>query len=160
MNEIKNCPGEPKSLSHRLVKLYLKIGRLHRDILDKEVRQTGVYRSQHHILMYLASNPDASQKEIARFQEVSTATIAVSLKKLEKAGYIKREVDQADNRCNRIQLTEKGEKIVTQSHEIFYRVEDEMFRGFDEGELLVLEEYFRRIYQNMKQSMKQDMKQK
>ena len=151
MDKIKTCPGEPVSLVHRLVKLYLKIGHLHREILDKEVRQTGVYRSQHRILMYLASNPDVSQKEIAHFQGVSTATIAVSLKKLEKAGYIKREVDPADNRCNRIHLTEKGEKIVTQSHEIFYRVEEKMFQGFDEKELLLLNEYFHRIYQNMEQ---------
>lgn len=154
MDKTTVCPEKPTSFIHRLVKLYLKIGRLHRDILDKEVRRTGVYRSQHRILMYLAENPDASQKEIARFQEVSTATIAVSLKKLEKAGCIKREVDQADNRCNRIQLTEKGEKIVAQSHEIFYRVEEEMFHGFDEEELRMLNEYFYRIYQNMEQATK------
>lgn len=145
----EECRGEPKTLTHQIVKAYLKLGHLHRDILDKEVRRTGVYRSQHRILMYLFEHPDASQKDVAKFLEVSTATVAVTLKKLEKAGYIRRVVDPADNRCNRICLTAKGEEIVTYSHEIFYRVEEDMFREFSEEEKRRLNEYFARICKNL-----------
>lgn len=149
MNTMEECRGEPKTLTHQVIKLYMKIGHLHRDILDKEVRRTGVYRSQHQILMYLAAHPDASQKDIASFHDVSTATIAVTLKKMEKAGYIRRVVDQTDNRCNRIQLTGKGEEIVTLSREIFFRVEKEMFRGFDEEEKQGLKGDLERICKNL-----------
>lgn len=145
----EECRGEPKTLVHQIIKIYMRIGHLHRGILDKEVRRTGVYRSQHQILMFLAKNSDASQKDIASFLGVSTATIAVTLKKLEKAGHIRRVVDPEDNRCNRIQLTKKGEAVVTQSHEIFYRVEEEMFEGFSEEEKEQLIKYFERICCNL-----------
>ena len=46
---------------------------------------------------------------------VSGATMAVSLKKLEKGGYINRLVDQHDNRCNQICITEKGREVVEES---------------------------------------------
>lgn len=60
-------PQEPQSLTHQAIKLYMKTGHLHRDVLEKEVRQTSVYRSQHQILMYLSNHPEASQKDIAEF---------------------------------------------------------------------------------------------
>lgn len=140
---------EHLSLTHQTVKLYMKTGRLHRDVLEKEVRRTGVYRSQHQILMFLSNHPEASQKEIAEFLGVSTATIAVTLKKLEKSGYILRTSDPKDNRCNRIQLSGKGEEIVTQSHEIFWRVEEAMFLGFSEEEKKKLINFFERICENL-----------
>lgn len=148
---------EPKTLTHQLLAFFMKIGRMHRDILDKEVRRTGVYRSQHRILMFLFEHADASQKDVAEFFEVSTATIAVTLKKLEKAGYIQRLVDPEDNRCNKIQLTKKGEEIVTQSREIFWRVEEEMFCGFNEDEKARLLEYFRRICGNLEKTYQKTM---
>lgn len=140
---------EHPSLTHQTVKLYMRTGHLHRDVLEKEVRQTGVYRSQHQILMYLSNHPEASQKDIADFLGVSTATIAVTLKKLEKAGYILRMSDPKDNRCNRIQLSRKGEEIVTCSHEIFHRVEEEMFFGFSEEEKEELKKFFERMCENL-----------
>lgn len=142
---------EHLSLTHQTVKLYMKTGHLHRDVLEKEVRRTGVYRSQHQILMFLSNHPEASQKEIAEFLGVSTATIAVTLKKLEKAGYILRASDPKDNRCNRIQLSGKGEEIVTQSHEIFWRVEEAMFLGFSEEEKKKLINFFERICENLEE---------
>lgn len=147
----EECRGEPKTLEHQMIKAYMRIGHMHRSILEKEVRRTGVYRSQHQILMYLSNHSDASQKDIASFLGVSTATIAVTLKKLEKAGYIRRVADPADNRCNRIWMTEKGEEIVAHSQEIFYHVEETMFKGFGTEEKEQLNEYLERIYRNLEE---------
>ena len=72
----------------KLVEKYIQTNRRHRKILEQELNFTGVYRSQHQLLMFIADNPNVSQKELARLYGVSTATIAVSLKKLEQGGYI------------------------------------------------------------------------
>jgi len=56
----------------------------HRRIMQKFLDETGVYQAQHRLLMEIFRNPDASQNDIARSMDVSAATIAVSLKKLEK----------------------------------------------------------------------------
>lgn len=145
------CCQEPNTPGHRVMKLFSKVTRMQRNIISSRVKQTGVYCSQHQILMYIALNPDASQKDIARMHEASTATIAVSLKKLEKGGYISRAMDTLDNRCNRLQVTEKGRKVVDQSHEIFFNTEKEMFRGFTEEDFQTLEKMLTRIYRNMEQ---------
>ena len=46
----------------RLVDTYLSVGCLHRTVLKRELNKTGVYRSQHQLLMYISDNPNASQK--------------------------------------------------------------------------------------------------
>ena len=46
----------------------------------------------------MAEHSNASQKELAEYLNVTAATVAVSVKKLEKGGYITRIVDQEDNR--------------------------------------------------------------
>ena len=104
------------TLEMRLLDKYMRISRHHRAVMERMLSTTGVYRSQHKILMTISHNPNISQKELADRNEVSTATIAVSLKKIEKGGYIKRLVDEKDNRYNQICITQKGQEIVDKSH--------------------------------------------
>ncbi|WP_124067959.1 MarR family transcriptional regulator [Clostridium sp. E02] len=134
-----------------VMKQYMKIMKLHHCILDCRVRKTGVYRSQHQILMMLARHSNISQKEIAQHLYVSTATIAVSVKKLEKGGYITRVVDQDDNRMNKLGLTEMGWDMVKCSQEYFHTVETQMFTGFTKEELSEMEQMLDRIYTNLSQ---------
>lgn len=138
-----------ESRKHKLVEKYIMANKLHKMYLEREVAQTGVYRSQHQILMYIAANPNASQKEIATRQHVSTATIAVSLKKLEKGGYISRSADKKDNRFNQICITPKGRAVVEGSIQIFQKVEDALFAHFTEEELNQFEGYIDRVRLNL-----------
>ena len=85
-----------QSPEHCLIEKYIRVARLHRSMMERRLDGTGVYRSQHQILMFVSDNPNVSQKELARMYGVSGATIAVSLKKLERGGYIRRLVDQED----------------------------------------------------------------
>lgn len=135
----------------RVMMRYMRIMKLHHCILDERLKQTGVYRSQHQILMMLSEHSNASQKEIAERLYVSTATIAVSVKKLEKGGYITRVVDQEDNRMNKLCLTEKGKHMVGHSREFFHNIETQMFCDFTKEELAVMEQYLDRIYDNLSQ---------
>lgn len=119
-----------KKIIYQLICFALK----HRKIMQHYLDETGVYHAQHRLLMEISRNPDASQKDIARSMEVSAATVAVSLKKLEKGGYIVREIDEEDNRLNKIIITEKGNKVVKQSKQIFDSVDHKVFAGFTEEE--------------------------
>ncbi|MFT4105358.1 MAG: MarR family winged helix-turn-helix transcriptional regulator [Lacrimispora sp.] len=137
------------SPQHTVMMWYMRIMKLHRCILDERLKETGVYRSQHQILMMLSDHSNVSQKEIAKRLYVSTATIAVSVKKLEKGGYITRIMDQEDNRMNQLCLTEKGKNMVGNSREFFQNVEKQMFHGFSNQELETMKEYLDRIYENL-----------
>mgnify|MGYP000736844502 CR=1 FL=1 len=121
----------------------------HRRIMQKFLDETGVYQAQHRLLMEIFRNPDASQNDIARSMDVSAATIAVSLKKLEKGGYIKRETVEEDNRFNKITITEKGNKVVEQSKQIFDLVHQKVFEGFSEEEKRTLFTLLQKLNSNL-----------
>lgn len=148
-NHCKSCP-EGSGPERESVRRFMRVMKLHRTLLEREFNRTGVYRSQHQILMFLSDHPNATQKEVAERQNVSTATIAVSLKKLEKGGYIRRAADERDNRRNQICLTEKGQEIVADSRRIFGEVERRMFDGFTPEDFAAINECLNRITDNLK----------
>lgn len=137
-------------LPHRITNALVFIGKAHRDLTEKRLNKTGVYRVQHQLLMCISANPDVSQKELAMIQNVSSAAIAVSLKKLEKGGYIERAVDKHDNRYNKIRITEKGEQVVKQSVQIFCGIEEVLVEGFTEEEQKQFLGYLCRARENLK----------
>ncbi len=130
---MKNCDEntiDNKAIIHQIIGFAMK----HRKIMQSCLDETGVYQAQHHLLMRISHNPNASQKDIAMSMDVSPAAIAVSLKKLEKGGYIKKQIDQGDNRLNQITITEKGNRVVEQSKRIFESADKKIFEGFTESE--------------------------
>lgn len=121
----------------------------HRRIMQNYLDETGVYQSQHRLLMEIARNPNASQKDITRSMDVSAATIAVSLKKLERGGYIKREADEGDNRLNKITITEKGNRVVEQGRKIFESAEGKVLEGFTDEEKSALMVLVQKLNNNL-----------
>jgi len=121
----------------------------HRRIMQKFLDETGVYQAQHRLLMEIFRNPDASQNDIARSMDVSAATIAVSLKKLEKGGYIKRETVEEDNRFNKITITEKGNKVVEQSSKFLIWYIKRSIEGFSEEEKRTLFTLLQKLNSNL-----------
>lgn len=128
----------------------IKIAREHRKTVEKRICSLGIHPSQHHFLMYIAKNGACTQNSIAEAMEVSAATVAVSLKKLEKGGYIEKRISQSDGRSNLIALTRKGEAVVEQSGEMFECVDKEMFTSITEEEQYMLHNLLERVVNNLK----------
>lgn len=127
---------------------FRRADRLIKRRIEWMVKDTGVYRSQHRILMHLHRQPNCSQVEIADFLDISPAAVAVSLKKLEKGGYICRETDENDNRVHQVTITAKGKQVIEKSFAIFQKVDRQMFLGFSDEEMEQMSGYLERIYQN------------
>ena len=134
-----------KEIVHQIIGFAMK----HRKIMQNYLDETGVYQAQHHLLMIISRNINSSQKELARSMDVSAATIAVSLKKLEKGGYIKKEMDKGDNRLNQITITDKGNKVVQQSKRIFEATDQKVFEGFSETEKSSLSALLKKLDANL-----------
>lgn len=71
-----------------------------------------------------------NQNDLAKALNVSPAAITVSLKRMEKAGMVRRVTDPDDLRSNRIELTELGLRAADQSHAILYQITEHLFSGF------------------------------
>ena len=131
------------------MKILIFVSQLHHRMLEKLVGATGLHRAQHRMLMTLADNEFESQSALANMLEISTATVAVSLKKLERDGYIQKKVKEGDSRANFIQLTERGKKVVESSREIFESMDKKAVRGFTDEELVLLRTFLGRMYENL-----------
>ena len=109
------------------MKIMIFVNQIHRRKLERLVDKTGLHRAQHRMLMTLSDHEFDSQTELAAALEISTATVAVSLKKLERDGYIQKTVKAEDSRANFVQAT----------------------KGFTEEELVFFRTYLKRMYDNL-----------
>ena len=90
-----------------------------------------------------------SQRDVARTLRISPATVTVSLKTLERDGYVERTADKQDQRCNRVSLTDKGRKAVKLCGESLRAVDRRMLSGFTPQEREQLTGFFRRMIDNL-----------
>lgn len=135
-------------MQHRIIDLFRNADKIIKRTIDKKVEDTGVYRSQHRMLMILGKHPEISQTELAEKLEISPAAVAVSLKKLEKSGYISRQANENDNRVNHVAVTEKGRLTIEVSIQYFKEMENALMKDFTMEEMEALEKFFQRIIAN------------
>lgn len=135
--------------SVHLMKVMIFVSQLHRRAIDRLVGEIGLHRGQHRMLMTLADHEFGSQSELADRLEISSATVAVSLKKLETGGYIQKTAKADDSRANFVQLTEKGKKVVEDSREIFGSLDKQAVKGFTEEEMVLLRKCLWHMYDNL-----------
>lgn len=134
-----------KELSHSFIRLEC----VKRFTMHNMLKDSGVYFGQPPILDFLEKNGVCTQNELAKALEVSPASIAVSIKRMQKNGVVEKIADDNDLRCNRISLTEKGRELTREMHRKFDQIDKIMFTDFDENELATLKEYLDRIYNNL-----------
>ena len=115
----------------------------------KEFKELQVNPKQFPILNFIYNNPDCTQVEIASELYISPASVAISTKRLQKAGLIDKAVDESSLRTNRISLTESGREIVEKSRVLMMKTDDVMFADFTDEELVQLEGYLKRMVRNL-----------
>lgn len=90
-----------------------------------------------------------SQRDLAERMRLSPASVAVSLKSMERENYVTRHQDERDARLNRIVLTPRGRDAIQACHETFFAVDRQMLSGFTPEEIEQLDGYFRRMLHNL-----------
>lgn len=98
-----------------------------------------------------SGRPMPSQRELADFLHISPATIATSLKSLERSGFVFRQPDEQDSRRNLISITEKGRQAILTSRQVFSSVDSYMFHGFSQEEQKMVHELHQRMLENLYQ---------
>ena len=117
------------------VNIMIQTDRMHKHLLDSNVSEIGLHRTQHRVLMHIAHKDKLlSQKSLAEHLGITPAAITGVLKKLELDGYITR-VQGNDNRYNEVCLTDAGKKVVEHSFKLFSTLDKSLFEGFSDEEL-------------------------
>jgi DNA-binding MarR family transcriptional regulator len=135
----------------RAVGLFIRVMRRHHACVERRIGDLGIHHSQHRMLMQLAKREGErpSQKELAEAMGISPAAVTVTLKKLEKEGYICRSMTDEDNRRNEIRITEKGLQKVMESRAVFESTDTEMFAGFSPEEIATVISFMERLDHNL-----------
>ena len=111
--------------------------------------EMGIHPGQLPVMRAISMNEGITQRELASAIHVKPPTIAVTIKRMEKSGFICRKTDRADLRVCRLYLTEKGKELSQKLKAMMAENEKVLVKGFSEEELVQMKAYFGRIIQNI-----------
>ncbi|MBY0754628.1 MarR family transcriptional regulator [Clostridium sardiniense] len=131
-------------------KLLGQVVRLHFCLTHKTLEKEGLYPGQPPLLYALYDEDGLSQKEIAEKLHLKPATITVMIKRLEKAGFIKKVADENDQRISRIHLTEKGISSCVDLKSMVKQIDDICLHNFTDDDINSLKILLERIQTNLK----------
>ena len=114
----------------------------------KMCSDVGLYYGQPPIIEYILYHDGCTQKNIAEHFNVTPASIALSTKRLQKAGYIEKKTDEHNLRCNSLHVTEQGKKVSRQWREELNSFTQNLFSRFTQEELETFCSFLRRMNEN------------
>lgn len=101
------------------------------------------------ILIYLSENDGAMQGQFAAALSLRPATVTVTLKRMERAGLIRRETDRMDLRVSRVFMTEKGRAVLGDIRRIRAEIDAVCLQGFTLDEVQQLRDMMQRMLINL-----------
>lgn len=109
-----------------IIRLSERMGQLRQTCARRALKAHGLHVGQPAMLEFVYENPGCSQREIADNAHVTPASVAASVKRLEKAGMLVRRGDTADTRCNRVYITPLGKRELTACREALRALDESM----------------------------------
>jgi MarR family transcriptional regulator, organic hydroperoxide resistance regulator len=105
ISEPASAAGGP--ISHAIFRL----ARLHKELAGQLLRDIGLYPGQELLLMQLWDGGTQRQVDVGRLLDSDAATITRSVRRLERAGLVRRTRNAADKRSVLIEATPESEPL-------------------------------------------------
>lgn len=101
------------------------------------------------IIMFLANNPQYdTATDIVEVRHIVKSHVSVSLRRIEKLGYIRRAFADGNRKTVHITLCEKADAVIEDGRRAQKRVMETLFAGISEEELAACESCIRKIVRN------------
>lgn len=139
-----------------ILKRLFSIHRLNFHILHKQLEKHKMHPGQPPMIMIIAKHEGITQNQIAEKLNLKPATVAIMLKRMEKAGLIQRKQDEVDRRLQRVYLTEKGKAQCEFLQQQMQKLENLAVLGFSEEEKTQLKNFLDRIIENLKNQLERE----
>ena len=135
--------------------LFQSVERARKQAIQTELSRRGLGTLGQPMILFLLKDKGregriAAQKELSDAMHVSPATVAVSLKSLEREGYVEMLADETDQRRKAVRLTPKGEAAIQRCVQVFEAVDQSMFEGFRPEETRQACGYLMRMLHNLR----------
>lgn len=109
----------------------------------------GLHPGQLPILWAIAQTSRVSQGQIARALGVSRAAVAVSAKRMERAGLVRRQKESGDQRLTIVSLTAKGLAVAHRARALQEGILARRLDGFTHDEVCSLIGFYERMNRNL-----------
>jgi Transcriptional regulators len=119
--------------------------RFRRNFILKKLENYGVLAGLYMIVMVIDYNNGTSQEQISDILKTDKTSIARSVKKLEKEGYVLREPDKVDRRAYKLYLTSKGQAIVPVIQKVLDDWEDLVIANVPKDAYQIIEHYMKQM---------------
>ncbi len=134
---------------NELESLFFRVGKTHRKLAGRLMDEHDFHRGQTPLIFALSHQDGRTNSELAELLEVTPATITNMVKRMEKAGFVKRKGDPHDERVKRVWLTDQGEGKVQDLHDVVGRLQAISFGDFTEVEKEQFKHLMEKILSNM-----------
>ncbi len=154
MEVMRLDPMEYESKSTK--ELFVELARVYFVKKYKVVADKGIHPGQEALLELVSNESGLSQKDLAKKLKIQPPTVAVSIKRMEKAGWLTREIDETDKRISRVFITQEGQKVLEEVKIKSKELDDIVFAGIPEVEKCLLHRILIQIIENIRNTMDQD----
>ncbi|MDD6619480.1 MAG: MarR family transcriptional regulator [Eubacteriales bacterium] len=125
------------------------LSKLIRRTFNEALAEQGLFSGQQDIVFYLVENEGVTLSQLAENLGVSVATASVSVKRMEKSGFIEKKPDRDDARIIRLYPTEKARVAPENVRNHMNSLETVLSKDMTEEEAMLLSSLLERAIQNM-----------
>lgn len=125
------------------------ISRKSKNYFNQVVSEEGLFAGQHHIIMMLERVGCATVSQIAEEMRTTSATASVSIKRLEKAGFVEKKSSDSDARITKIYLTDKALAVTQRIKSKMDEAEESLTSGLTQEEKYQLSDLLDKVVNNI-----------
>lgn len=136
--------------------LISQIGQMTTRVIDRLITENGTdafSAAQGRILAILWENDGIIMQELAARTGLAQNTLTTMVDRISKKGLCERRTVPDDRRKSRVCLTEKGKSLRPVFERITDRMYDLYFEGFDQEEVVQLDQLLRRVVRNLEHAL-------
>ena len=136
--------------------IFQALARARKQHMLTELANRGLGDLGNPVLLFLLKEREgqvSSQKVLSDALRISPASVAVSLKSLERGGYVEKLSDEKDQRRKAVRLTDKGRAALETCFSIFQGVDRRMLDGFTPEEMEQVRAFHLRMLRNLRNSL-------
>lgn len=144
-DKMHNAPPPKGMIGPRAVCLSKQIRCAFNEICNEQ----GLFSGQQDIVLSLVNNEGMTVSELAKSLNISAATASVSVKRMEKSGFITKRPDEKDARITRLYPTERAKQAPDIIKSKMDSLESIITSGLTQEEIMQLSDLLDRASKNM-----------
>lgn len=119
------------------------------EAFGRRLQNSGITRVQWIALYYVKTKNKISQRDLSNLMNIMDSSAGRLIDRLERDGLIQRERNNADRRIICINLTEKGDKLISDLLPIGIQFNDDLLEGITEEDLMIYEKVLKKMISNI-----------